>query len=67
MEEYIYPLESLNCFVSDKLNVYSMTERGEPNLDLYSHVSYLASDWVHRISNDDDTLLTELIYWYNRL
>jgi hypothetical protein len=64
--EYLYPLPSVNAFVSENLNVYRMNRDGSPNIDLTSTVGMLASNWVHIIDEDDDFLLSELIYWKNR-
>ena len=43
-----------------------MEKDGRPNCDLTSTVGILASNWVHTINKDDDSLLSELIYWKNR-
>lgn len=64
--EFLYPLPSVNAFVSDDLNVYRMEKDGRPNINLVSTVSMLASNWVNIIDKDDDNLLTELIYWKGR-
>lgn len=64
--EFLYPLPSVQAFVSEELNVYRMEKDGRPNIDLMSTVSMLASNWVHTIDDDDDFLLSELIYWKNR-
>ena len=60
--EILYPLESVGCFINEELTVYK-SKRGRPNLDEYSHVGHLASEWVGKISKDDDNLVSELIYW----
>jgi len=64
--EFLYPLPSVHAFVSENLNVYRMEKDGRPNCDLHSTVGMLASNWVHTIDKDDDTLLSELIYWKQR-
>jgi len=64
--EFLYPLPSVQAFVSENLNVYRMEKDGRPNYDLQSTVGVLASNWVNIISKDDDVLLSELIYWKNR-
>lgn len=64
--EYLYPLPSVMAFVSENLNVYRMEKDGTPNIDLQSTVGMLASNWVNVIDEDDDNLLTELIYWKQR-
>lgn len=61
----LYPLESVGCFVDEDLIVYK-SENGKPNLDVYSHVGHLASEWVGKISEHDDSLVSELIYWKER-
>lgn len=65
-EELLYPLPSVGCFINEDLTVYK-SKGGRPNLDEYSHVSCLASEWVGKISNDDDNLVSELIYWKDRI
>ena len=61
----IYPLESLGCFIDEDLIVYKSKE-GKPDLDTYSHIGYLASEWVNQISEDDDSMISELIYWKDK-
>ena len=63
--EILYPLSSVDCFINEELTVYK-SKGGEPNLDEYSHVGHLASEWVGKISEDDDNLVSELIYWKDR-
>jgi hypothetical protein len=63
--EFLYPLPSVMAFVSENLNVYRMEKDGTPNIDLQSTVGMLASNWVNVIDDDDDFLLSELIYWKN--
>jgi hypothetical protein len=62
MEELLYPLPSVRCFITEDLIVYKSKE-GIPQLDEYSHVGHLASEWVNKISDNDDNLVSELIYW----
>jgi hypothetical protein len=64
--EYLYPLPSVMAFVSENLNVYRMEKDGTPNIDLQSTVGMLTSNWVNVINEEDDNLLTELIYWKER-
>ena len=64
--EFLYPLPSVNAYVTEDLVVYRMEKDGRPNCDLTSTVGILASNWVHTINKDDDSLLSELIYWKNR-
>jgi hypothetical protein len=64
--EFLYPLPSVMAFVSENLNVYRMEKDGTPNIDLQSTVGMLASNWVNVINEEDDFLLTELIYWKER-
>jgi hypothetical protein len=65
MEEVLYPLPSVGCFINEELIVYK-SKGGKPNLDEYSHVGHLASEWVNKISKDDDSLVSELIFWKER-
>jgi hypothetical protein len=64
--EYLYPLPSVMAYVSENLNVYRMEKDGTPNIDLQSTVGMLASNWVNVINEEDDILLSELIYWKER-
>jgi hypothetical protein len=64
-EELLYPLPSVGCFINEELTVYK-SNGGKPNLDEYSHVGHLASEWVDKISKDDDSLVSELIFWKER-
>ena len=64
-DEILYPLESVNCFINEDLTVYQ-SQNGKPNLDIYSHVGHLAAEWVCKISEHDDSLVSELIYWKER-
>jgi len=63
--EILYPLESVNAYITDELEVYPMINN-KPSVDIYSHVGHLASEWVGKISEDDDNLVSELIYWNER-
>mgnify|MGYP000073442104 CR=1 FL=1 len=65
-EELLYALPSVGCFINEELTVYK-SKNGIPDLSEYSHVCYLASKWVRTISNDDDNLVSELIYWNERM
>ena len=62
MDELLYPLSSVGCFINEDLIVYKSID-GVPNLDEYSDVGNLASEWVGKLSKDDDFLVSELIYW----
>ena len=64
--EYLFPLPSVKAFISDKLNVYKMTDKGLPDLDYYSGLGERASEWVDRLDEDDDTLISEMIYWWRK-
>lgn len=65
-EELLYALPSVGCFITEELTVYK-SKNGVPDLSEYSNVGCLASEWVGKISNDDDTLVSELIYWKERI
>lgn len=65
-EELLYALPSVGCFINEDLTVYK-SKNGVPDLNEYSHVGHLASEWVGKISNDDDNLVSELIYWKERI
>lgn len=64
--EFLYPLSSVQAFVSENLNVYKMEKDGRPNIDFTTTIGMMSSNWVNIISKDDDVLLSELIYWKNR-
>lgn len=64
--EFLYPLPSVNAYVTEDLVVYRMEKDGKPNCNLTSTVGMLASNWVHTIDKHDDNLLSELIYWKTR-
>jgi hypothetical protein len=61
--EILYPLESVSSFINDDLEVYPMTEKGEPDITNFEHLSSFISDWVNILSKDDDNMISELIYW----
>jgi len=63
--EILYPLESVNAYITDKLEVYPMLNN-KPNLDMYYHIDDIASEWIGKISKDDANLVSELIYWNER-
>lgn len=65
--EVIYPLESVNCFINEDLIVYPATDNGEPDLSQWNELANLTSEFVNRISYEDDTLISDLIYWKIRL
>lgn len=64
--EYLFPLPSVKAFISDKLNVYKMTDNGLPDMDWYSDLGAKSAEWVDRLSDDDDTLVSEMIYWWRK-
>jgi len=63
--ELLYPLYSVDACINEDLQVYPL-KNGKPNLEFYSDLSNMASEWVGKISNDDDNLVSELIYWNER-
>ena len=65
MLELLYPLPSVGCFINEELTVYK-SKGGIPQLDEFSHVGHLASEWVNKISDIDNDLVSELIYWKER-
>ena len=65
LEELLYPLPSVGCFINEDLVIYK-SKNGKPYLNEYSDIGNLASEWVGKISKDDDNLLSELIYWKER-
>lgn len=64
--EYLFPLPSVRAFISDKLNIYKMNERELPDMEWYSDLGAKSAEWVNTISDEDDTMVSELIYWWRR-
>ena len=64
--EYLFPLHSVKSFLSDKLNVYRMNDMGNPDVTHHSDLGEVASTWVQTLDKDDDTLVSELIYWWRK-
>ena len=64
--EYLFPLPSVKAFIGDKLTIHPMTEQELPDMDWYSDLGSMASDWVNQLSDDDDGMISELIYWHER-
>lgn len=61
--ELLYPLPSVKSFMNEDLKVYPMKSNGEPDVTEYNRLENLASKWVTYISNEDDDLVSELIFW----
>ena len=61
--ELLYPLPSVNSFMNEDLKVYPAKENGEPDITKYNMLENLASLWVNYISDEDDSLVSELIFW----
>lgn len=64
--EYLFPLHSVKSFLSDKLNVYKMNHMGNPDVTNQFELGEVASTWVNTLDKDDDTLISELIYWWRK-
>ena len=64
--EYLFPLHSVKSFISDKLNVYKMSHMGNPDVSHTSNLGEVASTWVSTLDKDDETLVTEMIYWWRK-
>ena len=60
--EILYPLSSVGAYINEDLKVYPM-KNNIPNIELYSDVANLASEWVGVISEDDDMVVSNLISW----
>jgi len=65
MEEILYPLPSVKCFINEDLIIYK-SKKGKPDINSFSHLGCLASKWVNEISGNDDSLISDLIYWKER-
>lgn len=63
--ELLYPLYSVDACINEDLKVYPLKD-GKPNLDMYSDLSNMSSEWVNKMDKDDDFLVSELIYWKER-
>ena len=64
--ETLYPLPSVRAFINDDLKIYKMNEDGTPDIKQWNYLSNVASKWVNYISNEDDTQVSEVIYWSER-
>ena len=64
--EYLFPLPSVKAFIGDKLTIHPMTEHELPDMEWYSDLGAMASEWVNTISDEDDMMVSELIYWWNK-
>ena len=65
--EKIYEIQSVNCYINEDLIVYAMNDRREPDLNQWNELENLASEFVKTLSRSDDDLITELIYWKQRI
>ena len=61
--ETLYAIPSVNCFINDDLIVYPMNDRGEPDLSQWNELENLTSEFVNKLNAEDDSLISELIYW----
>lgn len=64
--ETLYPLPSVRAFINDDLKIYKMNEDGTPDIKQWNYLANVASKWVNYISNEDDTQVSEVIYWSER-
>lgn len=65
-EEYLWPLPSVRAFITEDLKIYKMKRDGNPSMKWVSNLSAMSSSWVNTISDNDDSLLSEMIYWWNK-
>jgi hypothetical protein len=65
--EILYKMPSVNCYINENLIVYPMNDRGEPDLSQWNELENLASAFVNQISEEDDSLISDLMYWKVRL
>lgn len=61
--ETLYEMPSINCYINEDLIVYPKDYQGEPDITQWNELENLSSTFVNQISKDDDSLLSELIYW----
>ncbi len=61
--ETLYKIPSVNCFINDDLIVYPMNDRNEPDLSQWNELENLTSEFVNKLNTEDDSLISELIYW----
>ena len=61
--ETLYEIPSIGCYVSEDLIVYPINDLGDPDLSQWNELENLSSEFVNIISKEDDSLLSELIYW----
>lgn len=65
--EKLYKIPSVNCYINEDLIVYPMTDIGEPDLSQWNELENLTSEFVNTINQSDDNLISELIYWKQRI
>lgn len=65
--ETLYEIPSVNCYINEDLIVYPMDDRGEPDLSQWNELENLASEFVNQINQEDDSLVSDLMYWKVRL
>jgi len=65
--ETLYSIPSVNCYINEDLIVYPINDRGEPDLSQWNELENLSSEFVNLISDEDDSLVSDLIYWKVRL
>lgn len=65
--ETLYTIPSVNCFINEDLIVYPMNDRNEPDLSQWNELENLTSEFVNKLNIEDDNLITELIYWKQRI
>lgn len=61
--ETLYEIPSVNCYINEDLIVYPMDDRNKPDLSQWNELENLTSEFVNKLSTEDDSLITELIYW----
>lgn len=61
--ETLYKISSVNCFINEDLIVYPMNDRNEPDLSQWNELENLTSEFVNKLNTEDDSLISELIYW----
>ena len=61
--ETLYAIPSVNCYINEDLIVYAMNDRSEPDLSKWNELENLTSEFVNRLNTEDNSLISELIFW----
>ena len=63
-DEILWPLNSVDSYITEDLIVYPMSEKQTPIIEKQFNIGEVASGWIERLDKDDDDLISEMIYWF---